>query len=427
MLHLDRRLGPALLIGLCSALFACSATEKSEDAHPCDSSADEPAGLMLTWQRDPTSTMTIDWHTRPGDVARASLCVKDLGADDWDLVVEAAQYAWPYGDRTIHRVELTGLEAGKEYTFKVGEFAREYRFRTMPADTTARPVVFATGGDTQHLPHLLTTTNSVALSYDLDFVAWGGDLAYADGGASDGHLQRWQWWFEGNMTSLIEDDGRVVPILVGIGNHEVVDGYHYNHPGYAQTEAFRESIAPYFYTFFAFPGQPGYGALDFGDYMSLVFLDTDHTNPIEGEQTEWLESILEARAAAGVPHVFPIYHVPAHPSHRDPEGDVSTRVRETWVPLFESHGIQLAFENHDHTYKRTHPIRDGAVDEEGIVYIGDGAWGVMTREGDRRDEWYIDQFASVRHAVIVSVQGDRRHVLVVDENGDELDEHGEPL
>lgn len=28
-----------------------------------------PAGLFLTWQNDPTSTMTIDWHTKAEDQA----------------------------------------------------------------------------------------------------------------------------------------------------------------------------------------------------------------------------------------------------------------------------------------------------------------------------------------------------------------------
>jgi acid phosphatase type 7 len=423
----SRRLAVGALALLVAAAPACSSSDR-DSAPECPASADEPLGLMLTWQQDPTTTMTIDWHTAPGDVARSSVCLSERGANRWASEVEAVQLAWPYGERTIHRVELTGLRPGTEYRFQAGEFGREYYFRTMPADIDEEPVVFATGGDTQHLQHLLETTNAVALQYDIDFVAWGGDLAYADGGSDDIHLERWQWWFMANMNTLIDDDGRVVPILVAIGNHEVVDGYFYRHTDYEATDTWRAQIAPYFYTFFAFPGQPGYGTLDFGDYMSLIFLDTDHSNPIEGVQTEWLASMLSERGTRGVPHVFPVYHVPAHPSHRDPGGEVETRVRETWVPLFETHGIELAFENHDHTYKRTHPIRGGAVDEEeGIVYIGDGAWGVLTREGDQRDAWYIDQFASQRHAVIVSIQGDRRHVRVVSEHGDEIDQYGEPL
>jgi acid phosphatase type 7 len=416
----DRRV---LCLALSFALsIPASACRSSKAGDPrCRATAETPVGLLLTWQRDPTTTMTIDWHTESGDEARASVCYKAAGDDEW-LVIEASTSPWPYGERSIHRAELTALSPDSQYVFQVGEFGRAYRFRTMPASLESRPVIFAAGGDTLHLPQLLSKTNRAALEHDLDFVAFGGDLAYADGGSADGHILRWELWFDENLKSLVTEDGRVVPILAAVGNHEVVDGYHDQHPGYEPTDAWRAQIAPYYYAFFAFPGQPGYGRLDFGEYMSLVFLDTDHTGPIEGPQTEWLEGALEMLEAASVPHVFPIYHVPAFPSHRDPAGTVSTRVRETWVPLFEAHGIELAFEHHDHTYKRTHPIREGEIDEaSGIVYVGDGAWGVITREGDHRDEWYIDRFESKRHAIVVTVDVEGRHARVIDEDGLEID------
>lgn len=388
---------------------------------------DEPLGLLLTWQRDPTTTMTIDWHIEAGTEALGTLCFREEGAEVWAAQVDALEIEYPFGERKIYRVELTGLTPGREYRFQVGGHERRFGFRTMPADIDDEPLVFATGGDTQHLPQYLEQTNRVAMAYDLDFIAWGGDIAYADGGADNLHEQRWAWWFEANMDTLIDDDGRVVPILVGIGNHEVVDGYYHNHQDFEDSDAWRLQYAPYFYTFFAFPGHPGYASLDFGQYLSLIFLDTDHSNPVEGPQTEWLQNTLRARSEAEIPHIFPIYHFPAYPSHRDFDTAGSARVRDNWVPLFEAHGITLAFENHDHTYKRTHPIRDGQIDDDGIVYIGDGAWGVLTRGVTNRDEWYIDQYASQRHAIIVTLLGDQRHVLVVSEDGDVLDEVGEAL
>ena len=230
------------------------------------------------------------------------------------------------------------------------------------------------------------------------------------------------------METLVDDEDRIIPILVTTGNHEIIDGYYFNHEDFEKSDAWREANAPYFYTFFAFPGHPGFGSLDFGDYLSLLLLDTDHSHPIEGVQTEWLQAQLAERHQRGVPHIFPIYHVPAFPSHRSPDGAVSTRVRENWVPLFEEFGLELAFENHDHTYKRTRPIRGGEVDEEeGVVYIGDGAWGVITRDGDQRDAWYIQEFVSDRHAIIVTLLGDDRHVLVLSEDGEVLDEVGQPM
>ncbi|MCC5831212.1 MAG: fibronectin type III domain-containing protein [Phycisphaeraceae bacterium] len=423
--HLRRITSPLLLgVAISALLFsitACASVQR--DGFVEHRRAERPLGLYLTWQRDPTTTMTIDWHTPPvkGTTAayRPVLRYKAVGDEAW-RTVRGESIPFPHSDRTIHRVELTGLEPGAEYRFQLERFARPFSFKTVPAELT-EPLVFATGGDTRHDQEWMERTNSVAMRYEPSFIVWGGDLAYADGRPD--RIGRWYEWFDAIMNTLITEEGRVIPIIVGIGNHEIRGGYIHRHEDYEQTDAFRRRIAPFFYGLFAFPGQPGYGVLDFGDYLSVVILDTDHSNPVDGVQTRWLEEVLERRAAR--PHVFPVYHVPAYPSHRDMEGHVESRVRELWTPLFDRYNIRLAFENHDHTYKRTVPIRDGRRHDDGVVYIGDGAWGVRTREGDNRDAWYIEQFASERHALIVTLHGENRHVLAVSEDGDVLDEYGQ--
>ena len=45
----------------------------------------------------------------------------------------------------------------------------------------------------------------------------------------------------------------------------------------------------------------------------------------------------------------------------------------------------VVFENHDHNFKRIHPIRDGRRDPDGVNYPGAGAWGVFV-VGIARDE-----------------------------------------
>src|SRR6202008_1969402 len=81
--------------------------------------------------------------------------------------------------------------------------------------------------------------------------------------------------------------------------------------GYNQTR----DRAPFFYALFdgLYP-ETGFTALDFGDYLSLILLDTGHTTPIAGEQTDWLDKALRERADH--PHVLVVTHVPASPSHR---------------------------------------------------------------------------------------------------------------
>jgi acid phosphatase type 7 len=387
----------------------------------------DPLGLVLTWQQDPTSTMTIDWHTVSED-RNSGIRYRVIGTDEW-FTETGENFPYPHSDRIIHRVELTGLEADTGYEFRTGDYTRTRKFRTMPAEAH-RPVRFAAGGDVRHRVEWMDRMNRQVSRFSPEFIVWGGDLAYADG--RDDVMERWYEFMDSIMHTLVTPDGFTIPVLAGIGNHEVRGGRYYNDdherrqgiPAYEQNDKSREQIAPNYYKLFAFPGQPGYGVLDFGNYLSIILLDTDHTNPIEGEQTEWLEKVLSERT--DVPNVIPNYHVPGFPSVRRFDGAANNRVRENWVPLFEEYGVKLVFENHDHAYKRTYPIRDNAVSANGVVYMGDGTWGVGARipgNGHEEHAWYMKRAASVRHAIIVTVHGGLYHTLVVNEDGGLIDEY----
>ena len=387
----------------------------------------DPAAIFLTWQSDPTTTITIDWHTTAEHRDRpVTLHYKKRGDQQW-LETKGTFRSFPHSDRMINRVELRNLEPGTNYRFRFGSDSKEYYFRTMPADLS-ETITFITGGDTSHERH---EVSAVAMTYDPDFILWGGDLAYANGDPA--RLDYWYGWFEGIKEHLISENGRVVPVVVAIGNHELFGERRLrggdNPPTDEEVNAYMteynlwDSKPTFFFDLFAFPGRQemAYGVLDFADYMSLVLLDTDHTTSISGPQTGWLEAVLRERTER--PHVFPIYHVPGYPSHRSYTGATQTRVREHWVPLFEKYGVRVAFENHDHTYKRTHPIRDGKIDENGVVYLGDGNWGRNSRVGDSRDEWYIKRFESVRHGIVVTVSEDKQEFIMVDEDGNEFDSY----
>ncbi len=395
----------------------------------------DPVGLFLTWQQDPTTTMTIDWHTLPGDGERSSvLQYKERGSDTWHEA-EGDARPFPFSDRTIHRVEVTGLAPATTYRFRFGDDSVSYLFRTMPA-TLEEPIVFINGGDTLPTDHF-REMNAVAASYDPEFIFWGGDLAYGDGNPLQ--IQRWYNWFDGIKADLIDDEGRVIPIVVTIGNHEIFREAGAIRvavrSGMSEDEAkaffndagLQHGDAPFYFTLFAFPGEQGYNVLDFGDYLSLIALDSAHYVPIEGDQTDWLRQTLAERA--GRPHIFPFYHVPAYPSARPFSTGASRRIRVNWVPLFEEFGVQVAFEHHDHTYKRTHPLLGGEINEQGIIYLGDGAWGVSRR--DFRDEepqlTYINKFEKSTNGIIISIDYNQREFKVVNQENEVLDQFSIPV
>lgn len=379
-----------------------------------------PMGLVLTWQQDPLTTMTIDWHLE-GEAGTQSLRYRRAGAAEWRTGPSPDRAPFPHVENTwIHRVELTGLEPGTLYDFQLSEGGRTYRFRTMPSDLR-EPVRFASGGDVRHEREMMEKMNRLVARFDPDFIVWGGDLAYADGRPDRAY--RWVEFLDVMMRTLVTADGRVIPVLSAPGNHEVRGGSYRNSEAYAPGPEWQREFAPFYFALFAFPGPPGYGVLDFADYLSLVLLDTDHTGPIEGAQTEWLRSTLADRVE--VPHVIPAYHVPGYPSVRSPGGGTSERVREHWVPLFDRYGVRLALEAHDHSFKRTHPLRGDAVHPGGVVYMGDGAWGVRNRiigASHREAAWYLDRALTDRHFSLVTLHGPLLHILTVNEDGRVVDE-----
>ncbi|TVP76809.1 MAG: metallophosphoesterase family protein [Gemmatimonadales bacterium] len=387
----------------------------------------EPLGLNLTWQQDPTTTMTVDWHV--SDPAEAAVLeFRPLGASEWVTTEPDETFPFPFSDRHIHRVELTGLEPGTDHEFRFGAESTVYRFQTLPADIVRTPVRLAMGGDVRTSRERMEQTGRVAMEYEPHAIVFGGDLAYVNGDPR--RVAQWYEWFEVTRDVFQTADGRIVPVVVAIGNHEIWHTRRLDEEDlHLEAEwGLEEGQATFFMTIFPQPSGTSYRVLDAGDYLSLVLLDTDHLEMIAGAQTDWLEETLAARV--DVPHVFPVYHQPAYPSVRSFGNSGSQRVREFWSPLFEEYGVRVAFENHDHAYKRTVPIRAGVEHPGGVVYIGDGAWGVGTREiGRDHDEpaWYLKRATDQRHFILATLHGPHQHFLMVNEDGAIIDEYPQVL
>jgi hypothetical protein len=103
-------------------------------------------------------------------------------------------------------------------------------------------------------------------------------------------------------------------------------------------------------------GMPGrYYTRKLGD-VQLFFLDS---NAITTRQTRWLEQQLSESTATWKVALFhhPPYTCGGH------AGD--TDVVRSWVPLFESYGVQLVLSGHDHNYQRFAP-------RNGVTYVVHG-------------------------------------------------------
>ncbi len=361
----------------------------------------EPTALFLTWQRDPTTTMTIQWVGSEADGAKRPVWYAKKGNQLWRSQ-GCSKRRFPLSDHWILRSEMNGLEPDTDYIFRVGLDSPEFCFRTMPVKDT-NPIQFVSGGDCGVGEHP-RKTNKIAAAQAPRFVIMGGDLAYENGESPDRFLE----FLKNYSSDLRDDQQRLIPLLGGIGNHEVVGSYEQP-----------RTQAPFFYSIFdgLFP-DTGFATLDFGQYMSLVFLDTNHTSPIEGAQTDWLARALKERQDC--PNVFVVNHVPAYPSHRAFEtvGDkigTGEDNRRHWVPLFERYNVDAVLEHHDHTYKRTHPLLDGRPNAKGVLYLGDGSWGKIRKPTDLNKRPYLAVAEESYHVSVHRIEGPQQfHVALSD-------------
>lgn len=367
--------------------------------------------VYLTWQRNPEATMTIQWISPAED---ESDLIEYQAADqqNWQSV-KGIHLPFPKAPQyLIHQIELTELTPDTLYRFRFPRTSQVYLFRTMP-DHLNPSIRFVVGGDMYHdtLEEMKETSRQAAKT-DPAFALIGGDIAYAVGRANSVEsVAKWIEWVQAWHETMVTKEGRLIPVIAAIGNHDLTGFYD-------QTPA----QAAIFSALFPMPGKQIYNVLDFGSYLSLFLLDSGHADPIKGAQAQWLRQALQQRQQTL--HRFAIYHVPAYPSVRPYHSARSNLIRLYWVPEFEKGGVELVFENHDHAYKRTKPLLRSRINPKGVVYIGDGAWGISKprRPYFNRKRFYLDRLASERHFVLVEIEEDKTQIKAINFQGKVMDE-----
>lgn len=410
--------------------LAAASSAQAQPATPLprtlpDDAIFQPTTLFLTWFRDPTTTMAVQWVGTKGETADTKVYFRPLttvfskelaagvgaagaiGSPNWRSVT-TKEKPYPYSDFKVYRAELTGLQPGTDYQFRIGKDSPIYRFRTMPAKANDA-ISFISGGDCGVNQH--TVANNIqAARQDPAFAVIGGDLAYENGKSVATHLAFLKNWSK----TMIGRDGRLIPMLACLGNHEVEGGY-----------GTKREKAPFFYALFdGLFTDTGYATLDFGQYLSLVLLDTGHTTPIAGDQTTWLDKQLKERRDH--PHVMIVNHVPAYPTARRWESlllsaGTGEPNRKHWVPLFDQYRVPVVLEHHDHTFKRTKPLVGGMANDNGVLYLGDGSWGRLRSPRPPEKLPFLASLSQEYHLTLHRLQGEERFHLALDETGRVMD------
>ena len=394
--------------------------------------------LFLTWQRDPTTTITAQWvgPTKDAPTSVRVVPATALNAFGWATGTVLGKIEWmtgrvrtkPFGNTevVVHRCEFLGLAPGTEYLLQIGTSGQVYRFRTMPAKAT-NAFTWVSGGDCGTGPHAIGT-NQIAAKQEPYFALIGGDLGYDNGTSAKTAIA----FLQNYAKHMIDPKGRLIPMVTCIGNHEVRGGY----------KGTRSDATYYLPLFDGLYQETTYGTLDFGDYLSLVLLDSGHVSAVGGAQTDWLDAALAERD--GRPHLIVANHVPAYPSFRSPGvlptdstnkvldalglktrgGGTGDENRKHWCPLFEKHGVDAVLEHHDHTFKRTHPLIGGLVNKYGVPYLGDGSWGQLRPPATPEKRPYLAAVGQAYHMTVHRLEGEQRYHVALEESGKIADVYG---
>lgn len=279
----------------------------------------------------------------------------------------------------IHTVKIDNLAPGARYTYEVisetdGDtiVSDRYHFSCAPSETSAVSFVVTAEhggcGDPEN-PYAPSMIKLIAEEHP-DFILSVGDFVH------NGLIEE-EW-----ATYLFTPFKEVLtstPFYPCIGNHEVnaeniaPDDEIYRYPYWDKYFAF-----PHYYSF-------DYGCAHFcvldapamakqaenpGPDLHVFELQDDFVNT---EQYQFLERDL---AAAQGKWLFVVFHYPPYTSAMYEVSEL-----RVLAPLFEKYGVDIVFNSHVVIYERSHPIKEGRIDPNGVRYIETGGYGEY-------DEWF---------------------------------------
>lgn len=108
---------------------------------------------------------------------------------------------------------------------------------------------------------------------------------------------------------------------------------------------------------------------------------------------------------------FVNYHVPIYSVcesfDRNPERFLFALFH--WVPNFDKYKVMTVFENHVHSFKRTKPLKGNSPNENGTIYLGDGAYGALISEMCHPDATIdiFDSYSKMNNFWVSDIYADR--------------------
>jgi hypothetical protein len=258
---------------------------------------------------------------------------------------------------TTHKALASGLTANTTYSYRVGKEGAWSPIGTFTTgERKGESLRFMYLADTQAMneEYFEASKNTVLSAYDsisdAQFCLMTGDLVESKGSSNS----EWEWeqWFE-----LMQPVWKNVPIAPVVGNHDISTNKNFTYHFNTDSVGFDHELST----------SPG-GVYSFvqGDALFIAMSTEDYDT--EGFLDSLKQYIYdEVEANQDVRWKFAFYHKTIYTGSSSHQSDADSRiVREAMVPVFDSCGIDLAFQGHDHIYEvigatRDYQLVDGTV------------------------------------------------------------------
>lgn len=316
-------------------------------------------GIHLNAAVSSGTTQGISWLSGIGTAGKAVVQYRVKGADAWqtaDGTCTLTGFSTSKSAAYTNAAQLTGLTAGTDYEFRVGDGAtwsepQSFRTRAAAQDTTS----FVVMGDTQMTGNpdseedkasiaVLEKLGAIVKDKPVDFGLQTGD--YVDNGSN------YAMWTE--MQNAFSAAFPGVSFFHTLGNHE----YYGDASGRISADLLQ------------LPGKDYY-SVEYGDvYVAVINNSADLT-----EACAWLR-----QDAAQSTCMWKVLSIHQPPYYTNAKNGGSEKFHELIPAAAEAAGIDAVFSGHDHSYARIMAKDGAAVTENGVTYFICGDLGEKSRD-----------------------------------------------
>jgi hypothetical protein len=396
-----------------------------------------PDYVYLTWATSDTAhTINVSWHANENYVGEVRYDDKPHGGDPDAysyIAVGTGGVTTPEFTGYIHHVELTDLKPNTTYYFISGHpnygWSSERSFRTAPdGGVSFRFVMGADSRDDNRYdyPQWPSARDSISArmaQYDPSFVIFVGDFLWSSENppppGSYAENDTWDNWFRAADLYWRTTDGRMIPLIPVIGNHEIV----YPEP----SDYDPATDATNYYTVFSLPENERWYALSWGPDLRIIALDgevLDESSATWQRQLNWLEG--ELQRSENYLWKVVAFHRPIVSSGWD-GWNWHGRLGD-WGYLFTKYGVDVVLQAHIHWYERSYPIDSDpppgeiAPPGEGVIYLVSGGWGGPLSYGSPENYTAYGPESKYHFVLIDVLENGTLHVQAIDQQGNVFDE-----